>query len=99
MNQIKLRKCNACGEWFNTTQSVMFEHYKLKHEFIINKTFVIAELVMKRELLLFKAKLAPFPECLTFTLAAVSADSQLQMVISQSDKQNKGDSYVVGVSI
>jgi len=96
MNERKLCQCPCCKEWFNTTQSVMLKHYKLKHEFITNKTFAIAELIVKRELFLLKAKFVPFPESLTLVMVAASADAQLQMVISQSEKKLEDDSYIVG---
>jgi len=95
MNQVKLRKCNICGEWFNATQSIMFEHYKLKHKFAADKTFKIAELIIKRELLSLKAKFAPFPESLILTMEAVAVNAQLQMVVLQSEKKFDSESYTV----
>lgn len=78
----KLIKCPVCNEWFNTTPAVMIEHYKLKHEFIVNKSFAIAELIVKRELFLAKAKVAGFPENLNLIMSAYLADNQLQRVMS-----------------
>lgn len=34
MSERKLRKCEFCGEWFNTTQEIMSEHLFVKHDFI-----------------------------------------------------------------
>lgn len=84
MNERKLRKCEICGEWFNTTQGIMLEHYKLKHKFKVDKAFAIAELIMKRHLFLVKAKAAPFPESMTLTMNAIQCETQLSIVIAQS---------------
>lgn len=82
--QTKLRQCSCCKEWFNTTFEIMIEHYKLKHEFQINKAFAIAETVVKINILQMKAKLAPFPENIQLSTAALMAQAHLETIIAAS---------------
>ncbi len=78
-----LRKCPACGEWFNTTTAVMHEHYKARHERPFLKALEIARLVLMREHYLAQARLAPIPANIQYCTIAALTNDQLNRVASQ----------------
>ena len=82
MNRV-LQKCPACGEWFNTTTSVMLEHYKARHEHLYLKALEIARLVVLREQYLAQSRVAPFPTNIQYCTMAALTNDQLNRVASQ----------------
>lgn len=79
----KLMKCGVCQEWFNTTNEIMIEHYRTRHEPLFKKTMAIAELVVKRNLYLAQSRVTPFPLNIQCHVAAALTNDQLQRVISE----------------
>lgn len=96
--ETKLRQCPVCKEWFNATASVMIEHYKLKHKFITEKTFAIAELVFKSAWHDAQSRVTMFPECMQHYVAARQAESQIFSVQCATDpaKDSAADAFMVG---
>lgn len=79
----KLRKCPVCGEWFNTTAEIMVKHFQEYHERAIMKATVIAELAVKRSMLLVRAEFAPWPTSSRLRAAAAVISNQIDRVIAE----------------
>lgn len=86
-DSVKLRQCRVCKEWFNTNQSIMVAHYRLRHERLFQKTMAIGELIVKRALFLAQANTAPWPLSMQYSLAALATQSQIDRVVLSSDEQ------------